>query len=276
MFWKLLTHDYRPPLQGGEPIWDGKALPFSLPRVHCDSSSVECGAGWNFVRTIEDGFRIAGLWRDGRPATVLAVEPDGKYFERGNKLRCASLSLVRRATDDEVYSAIGEFSKVFGAHAEAMALEQRLWWQALGRPLLDPGAVVIGLQAALDARGLQWRLKEFSSETAAWDAWDAWAARDAWDARDARDARAAWAAWDARAAWAAWDARDARDARAAWAALTVQFAARSGWIALAHDKLTVGIRDAYRNGLAVAIPTGKDELGWAMGSAKEQAESEAA
>jgi hypothetical protein len=28
--------------------------------------------------------------------------------------------------------------------------------------------------------------------------------------------------------------------------------------------LTVGIRDAYCNGLAIAIPTGPTELGWAI------------
>jgi len=46
--------------------------------------------------------------------------------------------------------------------------------------------------------------------------------------------------------------------------LSVSFAARSGWISHAHDLSTIGIRDAYRNGLATAIPTGPEELGWAM------------
>lgn len=30
------------------------------------------------------------------------------------------------------------------------------------------------------------------------------------------------------------------------------------------DYLTHGIRDAYANGLATALPTGENELGWAM------------
>jgi hypothetical protein len=44
----------------------------------------------------------------------------------------------------------------------------------------------------------------------------------------------------------------------------VSFAARSGWISYHHEHLAVGIRDAYRNGLAIALPVGKNELGWAM------------
>jgi hypothetical protein len=120
---------------------------------------------------------------------------------------------------------------------------------------------VAWLGAALKARSLDWQLREFDTEKAAWAAWDA---RDAWDAWAAW---AAWAARDARAAWDAWAARDAWDARDAWAAwdaLTVSFAARSGWITHKHDLLSIGIRDAYRNGLAIAVPTGPNELGWAM------------
>ena len=30
------------------------------------------------------------------------------------------------------------------------------------------------------------------------------------------------------------------------------------------DKLIIGLRDAYSNGLAISIPTGLKELGWAM------------
>lgn len=28
--YKILTHDYRPPLQGGEPVWDGETLPWAM------------------------------------------------------------------------------------------------------------------------------------------------------------------------------------------------------------------------------------------------------
>ncbi len=60
---------------------------------------------------------------------------------------------------------------------------------------------------------------------------------------------------DVRAARDAWDARDA---------LTVGFAARQGWIKHPADLLTVGLRDAYAFGLGIALPTGPNELGWAM------------
>lgn len=52
-----------------------------------------------------------------------------------------------------------------------------------------------------------------------------------------------------------WDAKDAL----AW-----EFAALSEWVTKDPQWLTTGIRDAYRNGLGIAIPTGPGELGWAM------------
>ena len=90
---------------------------------------------------------------------------------------------------------------------------------------------------------------------------DARAAREAGDAGadgDARVARAAWDARAARAAWAAWDARDA------WDALTVEYAALMGWTKDDPDLHTTGIRDAYRCGLEIVLPTGPNELGWAL------------
>ena len=81
---------------------------------------------------------------------------------------------------------------------------------------------------------------------------DAWAARVAWDARDARDARAARAA------------RDARAARAARDALTIFYSCLMGWQAGEPDQYTVGIREAYHHGLALAIPVAPTVLGWAM------------
>ena len=72
------------------------------------------------------------------------------------------------------------------------------------------------------------------------------------------------AEWNEAAARAAWDARDARDAWDARDALSVQYAARCGWIASAPDLLTVGLRDAYAHGLGVAVPVAPNVLGWAM------------
>jgi hypothetical protein len=65
-------------------------------------------------------------------------------------------------------------------------------------------------------------------------------------------------AWKLKQFDSAWDARAAR------AACSVSFAARSGWINHPENLLTVGLRDAYENGLAIALPTGPNELGWAM------------
>ncbi len=216
--WKILTSDLRPPLQGGEPIFDGK-YPCQLPTVDCDQSTTECSYGWNFVRDIETGFKIAGLWRTGRPNAVIAVTANGDAVKRGNKCRSSSLNLVRAASPEEIQTALMRFSKCFGDHQQAMADEQWAWWQALQRPYHERDKVIDGLKSAIKARELNWTLKEFESARAA---------------------------------------RDARDA------LIVSFSARSGWISRKHDLLTVGIRDAYLNGLAIALPTGPDELGFVM------------
>ena len=272
--WKVLTHDFRPPLQGGEPVFDGHTFPTTLPTVACDSSRLECSFGWNFTRNISTGLRLAGMWVTGRPSSVFEVEA-ADALERGNKMRAHSLTILRPATPNEIHLAIIESSASFGAHAVSMAEEQWLWYQALGRPLHNRGLVIAGLNAALVARGLTWTLKEFKDARDAWSARDAWAARDAWSDRDAWAAWDAWAArdaWAALSAWLAWPAWAARattrdawdDAWDAWAALVLQFSARSGWVALKHERLTIGVRDAYHHGLAIALPTGSNELGFAM------------
>lgn len=260
--WKFLTHDLRPPVRGGDPVFDG-ALPCVLPTVRCDQSDAECSYGWNFLGDIQTGFSIAGMWKDGRPRAVFAVEANDA-IRRGDKWRAPQLTLTRRATDAEIQAALLEFSKPFGEHRATMANEQWLWWQALGRPQWDKARVESALKIALDARGLgAWTLDEKQ---------DARAARAARAASRAWDAWTAWTAWDAWAAWDAWDARDARDAwdaRAAWDALTLQFTARSGWISLHHDCLTVGIRDAYLHGLEIAAPGPDNALVWAMSARPE-------
>jgi hypothetical protein len=58
---------------------------------------------------------------------------------------------------------------------------------------------------------------------------------------------------------------NARDAWDAGTSLAVASSVHCGWLKGYHaDQYTVGIRDAYHHGLAVALPTGKNELGWAM------------
>lgn len=271
-YWKLWTHDWRSPIQGGNPVWDG-TLPHTLPTVDLDVSGRECGAGWNYVRDIETGWRIAGMWPTGRPARITLMEPDGSHIERMDKCRAAGGRIVRLATDEEVRDALLRFSTPFGELQAEIAAEQREWMQALARPYHDRQHVEAGLRAALSARELDgWALRPFKHARAAWDAWDAWDARDEWDACEARaewDARAAWdaqVAWSARAAhardaWVAWDAQDAwaaRDALASW------YAASRLWIDPAPDTLTIGIREAYAYGLDVAIPVDAGVLGYAM------------
>jgi hypothetical protein len=271
-FWKLLTSDLRPPIQGGGPLFDGQ-LPYLLPEVDVNSTDAECGRGWNFVRNIETGFSIAGMWRTRRPNAVLLVEPSDGWVERGNKCRAAQLNLVRHATDEEIKSGLLAFSKSFGAHHNQMAEEQWQWWTALKRPCRDRDKVITGLQLALKRRGLDWFLKEYPAARDAWNYRDSWNARDALNAMDSRDAwnaMDAWYTWHSSAYNDHWAARDVWDSCAdsvtwdASAALTVSFAARSGWIKKDSDFLTAGIRDAYFNGLDIAVPTGTKELGWSM------------
>ena len=257
--WKILTHDYCSPIQGGPPVWDGTTLPFTLPLRGLDTSKAECGAGWNYCNDLAVAFKIGGFWPTGRPSVALVVEPAADALARGDKRRASGLTLLRLATAEEISVAIDRFSLIFGVHAQAMADEQRAWRLALDRPRRDAAAVERALAEALGARGLKWGLKLCEDA-----AWDARAARDAWDAWDARDA---WAAWDARDAGAARDARSAWAAWAAWAAraaLTVMYASLQKWIDCAPGMLTVGLREAYGHGLEAVAPVAKNTLGWAM------------
>jgi hypothetical protein len=292
-FYKILTHDLRPPLQGGDPLPIDK-LPYETEAVVLDAGPASCAPGWHSVGDLATGFRIAGLWRTGRPARVFEVEPSDDVVERNEKFRSSKLTFARELDLEGIEKGVHDLSKPFGRYRRGMVSEQMAWYVALGRPEHDPERVEAGLQKALKARGLRWDLKRYGAARAArdawaawdardaWDAWaaraarDAWDARAAWDARDARDAwdawaaraardaRAAWDAWAARAAWDAWAARDAWDARAAWDALTVTYAAKQGWGDHKPSLLTAGLRDAYHCGLGIAIPTGPNELGWAM------------
>ena len=238
--WKVLSHDYRPPIQGGEPLWDGVTLPVTLPVTRLDKSEADCAEGWNYCGSLATALKIAGLWRDGRPVVAVRVEASADAIERQTKRRASQLTIVARAANVDIEAAIRELSEPFGAFADDMTREQMAWYIALGRPLRDEVAVEDGLSHALKKRNLDWKTRRFDS---AWAAWDA---------------RAAWAAWDA------WAARDAWDAWDAWAAMTVHYASLNGWIEYAPGYLTDGLRDAYRNGLALALPTGPNELGWAM------------
>lgn len=281
--WKVFTYDLRPPVQGGEPVWYG-SMPHTLPTVELSHSASTCAAGWNFTRAPHDALRIARLWPTGRPSRLFAVEAEGEVVERADKLRTASLTIVREATGDEIAGAIGVLSEAFAPHAEWMALEQIKWRQALGRPVHDVTAVEAHLLEALAARGLSgWKLRQFNTVKGARDAWTAW---NTGDPIGTRDAKATWnnlsdalsdaysaREWTARDAWAwdAWDAWDnarwpwtAVDARAAKNALVLGLASRRSWVK--HDEmlLTRGIQAAYYHGLESAAPTAANEIGWVM------------
>ena len=227
MYWKVLTHDYRSPIQGGEPLFNG-TLPYRLPVVRLDVGPAECAAGWNFTDNLATALRIGGSWPDGWPSTAFEVEPSADMIQRDDKHRASSLRLVRAATAEEVSIAVLELSAAFGTHAETMCREQMAWRGALARPQRDPVLVLAGLKTALNVRSLDWTVKKFGDARNAWDAWDAQAAQDA------------------------------------WAALTVYYASLMQWITDPPDLLTVGIRDAYSAGLVIALPTGPQELGYAM------------
>jgi hypothetical protein len=46
--------------------------------------------------------------------------------------------------------------------------------------------------------------------------------------------------------------------------LTLYYASKKGWVDYDPSLLTTGLREAYKNGLGIAVPTGEKELGWAM------------
>ena len=141
MYYKIVTHDLRPPLQSGDPIWDGKTLPFILPTVRLDTSDAECGSGWNYVSDLATGFRIAGLWPTGRPSRVLIVEPDNTHLQRNDKCRAASLTILREAAITEIEEGIVILSMPFGKYAEEMVKEQIAWRRALARPRRDTAQI---------------------------------------------------------------------------------------------------------------------------------------
>lgn len=276
--YKVLTHDYCSPIQGGKPIFDGK-LPFTLPVVKVDSSEKECAAGWNACREIYTALQIGGLWPNGWPSKCYEVETEHPVVERGNKVRTVSWDLIRLVSESEIKVVVEELSEPFGKFQEEMVNEQMLWREALARSKKNEVKVERDLKEVLKVRRFSWKLKKHEDAQTVWDARTTWGARSVrgvWQDRDAQIARSAqnawdawnvWSSWYARSAWATWsfwndwNAQGARNARNA---LMVYYVARGKWIKCDKNILTVDIRDAYKNGLAIAIPTEKNVLGWAM------------
>ena len=283
--YKVLTHDWRPPVQGGPPVCDGK-LPHTLPIVEVDTGPDECAAGWNFTRRPETALRIGGLWSDGRPSQLFACEIADQGIERGEKLRRETGVLLREEPiSDEILARLHAPMAGDGLPLADLVAEVQAWRGALARPRRDEVAVVAGLRAALVVRGLDWTLQQYPAARYAGDSWDSWDASDSWAASNARSASDSWDAslscaardsWAARSASLSWAARDswaARSASLSWAAryardardaLTLYVAARRGWYATDPLLLTTGVREAYAAGLNVGIPVAPKTLGWAM------------
>src|SRR3990172_2694568 len=109
---KVTTHDLRPPIQGGNPIWSGE-VPFTLPRVDCDMGDAECSRGWNFCLDAATALRVSGLWPNGRPSRLWLVEANGEAIQRGDKCRSPILHVGSEASDADINQAIQGFSRIF-------------------------------------------------------------------------------------------------------------------------------------------------------------------
>jgi hypothetical protein len=204
--------------------------------------------------------------------------------------RASELTITAVCTDDEIRAAMREIVS-WSRTADELVEEQWAWYVALGRPSSEETRVVEGLQAALADRQLDWTLRRFES---AEDAWASRAGELAWALLNGRTANhdeppgptwrgslggpsaGLWPepieianftfhAWEAQ--WDRWDPWDVYVANQAKHALSRYMSLSGGWFT---DKtaanLSVGIRDAYYHGLAVAVPTGSNELGYAMDS----------
>jgi hypothetical protein len=242
--YKCFTSRLCSPVRGGDPAWDG-TLPHALPKVVLEDSVVcvplEEGTlpvrgrrpGWSACATAEGAIRHGGFWPDGRPSRLFRVETEAPVIMCGDKLRAATWTIVEEI---DVSPVIEELSgRWFGADAQLMAREQRLWREALARPQRDVMAVEEGLRCALKARRLSWTLRRLDSisgvfgildakdpwdistwdaedldaeDLADWDACDAWHGRYVWGYRNTPQVVAGFSsAWDVGVAWDASQAR---------------------------------------------------------------------
>jgi len=167
-------------------------------------------------------------------------------------------------------------SKSSGDLTNEITEQQWQWRAALERPSRSREMVQTGLREALAARGLDWTIREFPTAESLRNAWEvkqSWSisstlrlretTRCAWGTRAGSDSIAAWYTCYTGMLWYAWGTRGGGDARDA---LVVWYAGSRKLIDCDPMLLTTGLRDAYYHGLAIAIPTGPQELGWVMDS----------
>lgn len=265
--YKVFTHDLCSPIQGGSPVWDG-TLPHELPMVKLDESQEECSYGWNFTRDIKTGLLIAGLWPNGRPSRVFSVIPTGTIIEREDKIRSDKLTIVFEVKEEDINTAVYDFSVIFGDHRKHMTESQIAWRRALSRPHHDPAKIEECLAETLRARGLNWNLKRFDTVQNVWhvwNTWNAWDAPSAWNAWHIRDTWRVWDIWrtlDALGNWNAWNVWDTQTVRDTLTLVMIEFLILKKQVIIESDHLVESIRSAYENGLETVMPTGPNELGW--------------
>lgn len=266
--YKIFTHDLRSPIQGGDPVWGGD-LPYRLPEVEVDISLEDCSKGWYACLDLPTALKIGGLWPDGWSSRTYVVNTEDKITRREEKVKASWWDIERECTLKEISEAIYKLSKPFKKHVKRMVKSQLVWREALRRPFYDPKKVEKGLYEALKIRELDWNLRKFdftnksqefeyaNNEINAYNAWEGRIVRECWKGRDIRVAKDAWDSWGAwvKDAWDVWAVRDA---------LTIEYSALRGWVKRDPTLLTVGLQGAYKHGLAIALPTGPKELGWAM------------
>jgi hypothetical protein len=118
----------------------------------------------------------------------------------------------------------------------------------------------------------EWCRRAEEADQSVWEEWTTTNSRTVWGLYTYNNS---WNAANPTVAWEAhvrttWADRAGSDFLIMWTglvaryALAVQFAALSGWIDDDPMLLTNGLRDAYEHGLKLALPVGKNKLGWAM------------
>lgn len=107
---KVLTPDFRPPIQKGhEPLFtEDSKFPITLPTVELDKSEKECSFGWNFCKDARTAFQISNLTSFKGLNKLFHVTGSEDTIERGNKLRCSQLTLNRPVTEKEIYLSLKE------------------------------------------------------------------------------------------------------------------------------------------------------------------------
>jgi hypothetical protein len=278
-------------MRWGEPAWDG-STPFDLPEEE---------QGWEAFDTISKALDY-GLWTNGWPTRLFEVEPNCALVERGDGYLSLSWHVIRECSEAEINFSIRNGFDIFGNYEREMAESQILWREAIRRPFSDSGRVGDCLREAFKVRGLYgWHLRQFDTIHPSWgwgafdysdkskkirDAWDVtnvWSDlvnsgipldKDLWEFMKEEEAKKLnWTLfhcynrlWDDRYVsqvdypyplqhFTAWAARDA---------LSIEYASMRGWVQCDSQLLTTGIREAYKHGLALAYPTGPNELGYAM------------